>query len=352
MMLTATISVTAVSEPDPVEYVDIDCQPSAVSVDCNNVQSTPLKLNALLRIGAESKPVDVFWQLHVHSSGNELGSAASPGASSEYEYYLPADKWGNADSILVEAYNDSSYKELLSQKRVAIVRQNPSPYPIDGDWRPLPFKYKNGEYFLEKDMGLIFMWMNPVPGNSEIHPSEDVKLNPDKTSWKATQEYPLIGTRLLLARKIDADLIDVENLKVKHLDGADGVFSGTVKANAVYTPMKDVRNESFVIDPSVHGTSFIGTSHDGLSFYPLTLPELSKWFGINITGITRLISRNDGNLVFKSQGSERIIKTFSEKYIYVMIKEGYVVNIIATSSGWIVNNASACLFSNDLKNWV
>lgn len=31
MMLTATISVTAVSEPDPVEYVDIDCQPSAVS---------------------------------------------------------------------------------------------------------------------------------------------------------------------------------------------------------------------------------------------------------------------------------------------------------------------------------
>lgn len=54
MMLTATISVTAVSEPDPVEYVDIDCQPSAVSVDCNNVQSTPLKLNALLRIGAES----------------------------------------------------------------------------------------------------------------------------------------------------------------------------------------------------------------------------------------------------------------------------------------------------------
>ena len=39
MMTTAVLSVVAVREPDPVEYVDIECQPAAISVDCNNVQT-------------------------------------------------------------------------------------------------------------------------------------------------------------------------------------------------------------------------------------------------------------------------------------------------------------------------
>lgn len=54
MMVTAVLSVVAVSEPDPVEYVDIECQPAAISVDCNNVQLTPLKLKALHRSGADA----------------------------------------------------------------------------------------------------------------------------------------------------------------------------------------------------------------------------------------------------------------------------------------------------------
>lgn len=41
MMVTAFLSVVAVREPDPVEYVDIECQPAAISVDCNNVQMVP-----------------------------------------------------------------------------------------------------------------------------------------------------------------------------------------------------------------------------------------------------------------------------------------------------------------------
>ena len=226
-MTTAVLSVVAVREPDPVEYVDIECQPAAISVDCNNVQMVPLKLKALHRSGADAA------LLHVQSVGKDLGTADSPGASSEWEYYLPSDKWGNADSIIVEAYRDSARETLLAQKRASIVRQNPSPFPVDGDWKPLPFKYKNGEYFLDKDKGFVFMWMNPVPGNSEMHPFDDVAQNPDTTSWKSIQEYPLLGTQLLLARKIDADLIDVDNLKVKHLDGADGTFTGDLKSGSV-----------------------------------------------------------------------------------------------------------------------
>ena len=230
MMVTAFLSVVAVSEPDPVEYVDIECQPAAISVDCNNVQLTPLKLKALHRSGADAALLDVFWRLYVQSAGKDLGTADSPGASSEWEYYLPSDKWGNADSVIVEAYRDSARETLLAQKRASIVRQNPSPFPVDGDWKPLPFKYKNGEYFLDKEKGFVFMWMNPVAGNSEMHPFDDVAQNPDTTSWKSIQEYPLLGTQLLLARKIDADLIDVDNLKVKHLEGADGDFTGKINA--------------------------------------------------------------------------------------------------------------------------
>ena len=226
-MVTAVLSVVAVREPDPVEYVDIECQPAAISVDCNNVQMVPLKLKALHRSGADAA------LLHVQSVGKDLGTADSPGASSEWEYYLPSDKWGNADSVIVEAYRDSARETLLAQKRASIVRQNPSPFPVEGDWKPLPFKYKNGEYFLDKDKGFVFMWMNPVPGNSEMHPFDDVAQNPDTTSWKSIQEYPLLGTQLLLARKIDADLIDVDNLKVKHLDGADGTFTGDLKSGSV-----------------------------------------------------------------------------------------------------------------------
>ena len=158
-MTTAVLSIVAVSEPDPVEYVDIECQPAAISVDCNNVQMVPLKLKALHRSGADAALLDVFWRLHIQSAGKDLGTADSPGASSEWEYYLPSDKWGNADSIIVEAYRDSARETLLAQKRASIVRQNPSPFPVDGDWKPLPFKYKNGEYFLDKDKGFVFMWI-------------------------------------------------------------------------------------------------------------------------------------------------------------------------------------------------
>ena len=62
-MVTAVLSIVAVSEPDPVEYVDIECQPAAISVDCNNVQMVPLKLKALHRSGADAALLDVFWRL-------------------------------------------------------------------------------------------------------------------------------------------------------------------------------------------------------------------------------------------------------------------------------------------------
>ena len=282
MMVTAVLSVVAVSEPDPVEYVDIECQPAAISVDCNNVQMVPLKLKALHRSGADAALLDVFWRLHIQSSGKDLGTADSPGASSEWEYYLPSDKWGNADSIIVEAYRDSARETLLAQKRASIVRQNPSPFPVEGDWKPLPFKYKNGEYFLDKTLGFIFMWMNPVAGNSEMHPFDDVAQNPDTTSWKSIQEYPLLGTQLLLARKIDADLIDVDNLKVKHLEGADGDFTGSVTATEGYIGAFEITNRGLENEKE-NPTAILRIGKDG-----------GKFFEVNVSSGAMCSIRGDG----------------------------------------------------------
>lgn len=48
--------------------------------------------------------------------------------------------------------------------------------------------------------------------------------------WESAQEWTFIATKLLLAEKINANQIDVDSLYVKHLDGADGTFSGELNA--------------------------------------------------------------------------------------------------------------------------
>lgn len=137
------------------------------------------------------------------------------------------------------------------------------------------------------------------------------------------------------------------------VNATSGTFSGVVKASAMYTSLYDTRNQIFTIDPNVHGTAFIGvSSYDGSNLYPITMPLISEWKGINITGITKILSRNDANLVFKAQGSDKFVKSNTEKYTYVMIEEGYIIKMLATSYGWLVDNIQGCKFSNDLYSWI
>lgn len=200
MIVSASKSVTPFIMPEAVQYVDIVCQPSAVSVDCNNVQANPLKLQAVYRNGKDAEPYEVYWRMQVQQGGKPLGSADSPGASSAWEYCLPTDRWGSADSIVVEAYQDASYRVLLARETVGILRQNPTPFPVEGEWKPLPFKYKNGEYFLDSASGFIFMWMNPVPGNSELHPLEDIKQHPNETCWQHHAQWTILATQVMMAK--------------------------------------------------------------------------------------------------------------------------------------------------------
>ena len=48
--------------------------------------------------------------------------------------------------------------------------------------------------------------------------------------WEIVQDWAFIATKLLLTENIDASQIDVDSLRVKHLDGADGTFKGSLSA--------------------------------------------------------------------------------------------------------------------------
>lgn len=180
-----------------------------------------------------------------------------------------------------------------------------------------------------------------------------------ETEGKTIIKSGHINTTLIEAKAITADMINADGITANKVDltgkitATSGTFSGVVKASAIYTSLYDTRNQVFTIDPNVHGTSFIGvSSYDGSNIYPITMPLISEWEGINITGITKLLSRNDADLTFKAQGSDKFIKRITEGYTYLRITEGYVIKMLATSYGWIVDNIQGCSFSNNLKDWV
>lgn len=66
---------------------------------------------------------------------------------------------------------------------------------------------------------------------TNYHISSDAVTYEDTDFWSPVIDTTKpIKTPLVLADKIQADFIDVDDLHVKHLDGADGTFSGTLSA--------------------------------------------------------------------------------------------------------------------------
>lgn len=198
-MISCSVTIYPVIKAKPVSYPDLVCQPDAISVDSNNVQTQPLRIRPLNRIAGQVEAMKAYIRVSVKSGDMELGQAESGVPLSEWDYYLPSDKWGEADNVLVTTYEDPRYVTRLAEKQVSILRQHATPFPVEGGWRPLPFKYKNGEYFVDNERNLVFQWMNPVPGNSDVHPFEDIKNNPNTTSWKQHTEWVLLATQVFLA---------------------------------------------------------------------------------------------------------------------------------------------------------
>ena len=224
MIVAASITIYAVPTPQPATYTDVICQPDAVSVDCNNVQSLPLGVKVVKRVGGALEEQKAYVRIRVFAGEVELGVADSGGKVSEWGYFLPADKWGNADMLAVEVHGNAGYTDLLAEKKVSILRQNAVPFPIEGEWKPLPFRYKNGEYFIDPVHNLVFQWGNPVPGNSEIHPFEDMKQRPQETSWRKYSDWTLLATQVFLANwaKLGSAVFSGDHMMSQHGRNAAG----------------------------------------------------------------------------------------------------------------------------------
>ena len=223
-MISCSVTIYPVIKAKPVSYPDLVCQPDAISVDSNNVQTQPLRIRPLNRIGGQVEAMKAYIRVSVKSGDMELGQAESGVPLSEWDYYLPSDKWGEADNVLVTTYEDSRYVTRLAEKQVSILRQHATPFPVEGGWRPLPFKYKNGEYFVDNERNLVFQWMNPVPGNSDVHPFEDIKNNPNTTSWKQHTEWILLATQVFLANfaKLGSAVFDGDYTISQHGKDTEG----------------------------------------------------------------------------------------------------------------------------------
>ncbi len=78
--------------------------------------------------------------------------------------------------------------------------------------------------------------------------------------WTAMNTQQPIYTALLLTKKIIADYIDVDTLHVKHLDGADGTFSGSLQAaSGTFKGVLSVYNGNNLVAKIGDTTAYSGT---------------------------------------------------------------------------------------------
>lgn len=153
---------------------------------------------------------------------------------------------------------------------------------------------------------------------------------------------------------LKAEYIDVENLKVKHLDGADGTFEGILKAQSIYTKIAYVGKDIGVndkIDPETQPTSIFGSNNSfGTETYAtIKMPDVSDWEGLKIDGCSMIVSRSDLGLYLESSGDDRFSAGI-KKYKYCILPANIVTSLLAFNGLWIPDN-ELLKYSDDLINW-
>lgn len=153
---------------------------------------------------------------------------------------------------------------------------------------------------------------------------------------------------------LKAEYIDVENLKVKHLDGADGTFEGILKAQSIYTKIAYVGKDIGIndkIDPETQPTSIFGSNNSfGTETYAtIKMPDVSDWEGLKIDGCSMIVSRSDLGLYLESSGDDRFSAGI-KKYKYCILPANIVTSLLAFNGLWIPDN-ELLKYSDDLINW-
>lgn len=157
---------------------------------------------------------------------------------------------------------------------------------------------------------------------------------------------------------LKTECIDVESLKVKHLDGADGTFEGILKAKNIYTRISNSGTDidaNGTIDPNINVTSIFGSNNSfGTGFYnTIKMPDVSEWEGLKIEACSVILSRNDLGLYLEASGKNLFKGASLNGYRYCIVSSSVLTTFVAVNTGvgfWIPDNKDM-LYSNDLSTW-
>ena len=155
---------------------------------------------------------------------------------------------------------------------------------------------------------------------------------------------------------LKAEHIDVDNLKVKHLDGADGMFSGIMQAKTIRTQQSTIGVDiglNDTINPQVHASVIFGDNNAmGASGNRIKLPPGKDWVGLQITFIFIHNSRTSRWLELYT--SDNFLYKFIIRANYCKTPANKAVTftcIKLNSSFFWVPNSSGCSFSLDGNTW-
>lgn len=236
--VSGTFYVTAVVDGENAIEYRIKTNIAAIKMDPNNIQSVAASFNFVKANGSVETPLSAYPRLRIYDkAGSVLRDNKITSASTGYSYLIPQGSYGTASSLNITIYSDNTHTNQLATVTLNIVRETPRYAGIMGEWNA-GLVLNNGNYILID--GVVYVWSNPIPGNSSVPPLNDIQKNPTTTSWKAYEYWPLIGTDFLLARRIKSEEIDVDNVIAdgifgKELDVQDAVISNLTVINATVT---------------------------------------------------------------------------------------------------------------------
>ena len=238
--VSANFLLSAVIDGENVQLYRIVSDHDSLSVDANNV-SDRVECRIELQDGGTSVPVTAFWSVEVKAREEVLDTYEFSDSRQSIDYALPNGpfdqygKFGRATHLIVIAYSDETREQELARKAFPLNREHPQYFPRTEPWNNT-LTYRNGEYLLcssyeEVDGVLlegdeaVYLWNNPVPGNSSVSPGEDVVKNPRSTSWQKHSKWPILMTEAFMSNfaKLGSAAFSGDYMLSQHGKDAAGV---------------------------------------------------------------------------------------------------------------------------------
>ena len=238
--VSADFLLTGLVDGENVQLYRIVSDHDSLSVDANNV-SDRVECRIELQDGATSVPVTAFWNVDVKAREEVLDTYQFSEARQSIDYALPNGpfeqyrNFGRATHLVVIAYQDAKREQELARKAFPLNREHPQYFPRTEPWNNT-LTYRNGEYLLcssyeevdgvllEGDQA-VYLWANPVPGNSAISPGEDVVKNPRTTCWQKHSKWPILMTEAFMSNfaKLGSAVFSGDYMLSQHGKDAAGV---------------------------------------------------------------------------------------------------------------------------------